>query len=59
MHRYFPGGSVMSEVLRETKVLSLLKKTMTFVSLTISKAGVDLAHALWGAVALRYGKRQR
>ena len=49
----------MSEVLWKTKVLSLLKKTMTFVSLTMSKAGVDLAHARWGAVALRYGKRHR
>ena len=35
----------MSEVLWKTKVLSLLKKTMTFVSLTMSKVGVDLAHA--------------
>ena len=49
----------MSVVLWETKVLSLLKKTINFVSLTMSKAGVDLAHARWEAVALRYGKRQR
>ena len=59
MHRYFPGGRVMSGVLWKVKVLSLLKKTVTLVSLTMSKAGVDWAHDWWGALALRYGKRQR